>query len=247
MNDIMTVAQSTFHRIARMKALYFMLLICVLDVAAMAAYGELSLGLEKELMFDGALAICLVVALITALVIAFDVPRELRDKTATYILSKPGGRDAFVCGKFLGVATLVVYNVAIVAVGSALAYRLSFGKVPEGLGTGAALVAAEGVMLVGIGLVFSVLLSDTLAAILTFVCFCVGHLVPMLPRISDNPLSHALYYALPNFYNLDVKTELSHGVAVDPAFLLMGIFYALAYAIALTALANCIFSRKDLG
>ena len=71
MNDIITIAQSTFYRVARMKALYVILTICVMDVAAMAAYKEISLGMERELMVDCALAISLVVGLLTAMVAAF--------------------------------------------------------------------------------------------------------------------------------------------------------------------------------
>lgn len=60
MNDIITIAQSTFYRVARLKALYVILVICVLDVAAVSAYKEISLGMEKELMTDCALAIALI-------------------------------------------------------------------------------------------------------------------------------------------------------------------------------------------
>ncbi len=244
MNDVMTIAESTFYRIARLKALYMILIICVLDVAAMSAYEDLSMGMAKELMFDCALAISLVVGVITSMVAAFEIPRELREKTAQFILSKPMGRSSFIWGKFLGVGGLTVFNVAFVSVGSLLAYRLSYGETPWPMLSGAALVAVEGVLLTAVGLLLSVFLTDTLAAIGVFAIFCAGHAVYMLPK--QAPSIGFLANVLPNFNNLDIKTALSHGVEVPSAFIGMGLVYGLAYALAVTALTIIIFARKDI-
>lgn len=244
MNDIITVAQSTFHRVARMGALYFILLICILDVAAMSRYGELSLGMERQLVVDAAQAILLVVALFSAMVAAFEIPRELRDKSATYILSKPSGRTSYVWGKFLGIGMLVVYNVAIVTAGSLLVCHLAFKEVPWALASSAALIAAEGLMLTGVGLVLSTFLSDTASAIALFAVFVLGHAVCMLPR--SNAALEPITYILPNFYHLDIKTEVSHMMSVPHAYLGMGLIYGIGYALAMAGVANIVFSRKDL-
>ncbi|MBN2713639.1 MAG: ABC transporter permease subunit [Planctomycetes bacterium] len=244
MNDVITVAQSTFSRVARLKSLYLILIICILDVAAMTRYGEISLGLEKELTVDAAQALLLVIALITSMIAAFEIPRELRDKSATYILSKPGGRSSFIWGKFFGIASLVIFNVAIVAVGSLVAYSMVFDTTPVMLSYSAALIAAEGVALVGIGLLLSVFLSDTISAVVLFLVFVLGHCVTMIPRAKPN--LEVLGYILPNFYHLDVKTEVSHGITIEPAYMGLGILYGLALALAMTALANIIFHKKDL-
>ncbi len=246
MNDIITIAQSTFYRVARMKALYVILVICVMDVAAMGAYKEISLGMERELMVDCALAITLVVGLLSAMVAAFEIPRELREKTAQFILSKPMGRSAFVWGKFFGVSALAVFNVAFITIGSLAAYRLSFGETQWALAGGGILIAGEAMALVGIGLLLSIFLTDTLAAIGMFVCFVIGHSLYILPRVSDNIASKALTYIFPNFYNLDIKTEISHGIDIPGAFIGMGVVYAIGYALFVTGLAIVIFSRRDI-
>ncbi len=246
MQDIITIAQSTFYRIARMKSLYLMLVICVLDVWAMSRYHEISLGMEKELMIDCALALCLVVAFITSLIAAFEVPREMREKTSSLILSKPGGRSSFIWGKFFGVSALCIFNVAIVALGSVMAYRLEFGNAPWALLGGASMIAAEAVMLVGIGLALSINLTDTVSAIAMFIVFALGHAVYMLPRMSPNAVTKALAYILPNFYNLDIKTEISHGIEISSTFIVYAVIYGLAYAAAAAGLANLLFARKDV-
>lgn len=246
MSDIMTVAQSTFERFARLKALYVILVICVLDVAAMGLYKDLTMGLEQELMVDAAMAIITVVGLLTAMVAAFEVPRELREKTAQFILTKPMGRSSFVWGKFFGVGLLCIFNIAIVTVGSILVYHARYDEFHSGMIYASILVAGEALILTGFGLVFSMFLTDTMAAIAVFVMFFLGHAVYMLPRMYDNSLMKAIYYVLPSFYNLDIKTEISSGIDVPSLFVQYGVIYAILYAIAMTGLATLLFSRKDV-
>lgn len=183
MSDIMTVAQSTFERFARLKALYVILVICIIDVAAMGLYKDLTMGLHENLMVDAALAIITVVGMLTAMVAAFEVPRELREKTAQFILTKPMGRSSFVWGKFIGVGLLAIFNIFIVTVGSVLVYHAKFDEFNTGIIYGAILVAGEALILTGAGLVLSMFLSDTLAAIGVFLVFFAGHALYMLPRV----------------------------------------------------------------
>ncbi|MHC4870829.1 MAG: ABC transporter permease subunit [Planctomycetota bacterium] len=246
MSDIMTVAQGTFERFARIKSLYLILLICIMDVAAMGLYNELTLGLDKELMVDCALAIITVVGLLSAMVVAFDVPRELREKTAQFILTKPTGRTSFVWGKFLGVSALAVFNIAIVTVGALFVIHAKYGEFNSSLVYAALLVAGEALVLVGAGLVFSMFLADSISAIGVFVVFFLGHSLFMLPRYWISKVASLIYYVFPSFYNLDIKTEVGAGIAVPSDFVIRGIIYAVCYALALVGLSTIIFSRKDI-
>lgn len=248
MNDVITVAQSTFGRFARLKALYFILAICIIDVALMSLYDELTLGMEKELMIDCALAIATVVGFLTAITAAFDVPRELREKTALFILTKPMGRSAFIWGKFLGIGGLCVFNIAIVMAGSLFVIHANYGEFNPAIASAGVLIAGEALVLVGVGLVLSMVLPDVMAALGVFAVFFVGHAVFMVPRVWGNGVvTKAVYYIFPNFYNLDIKTEASSGHALPEGFVVWALVYALGYAIALVALTNVLFSRKDVG
>lgn len=244
MNDTIAIAQSTFHRFARIKALYLILTICVLDVAAMSLYKTLSLGLQGELMLDCALALTLVVGLITSMVAAFEVPRELRERTAHFILSKPTGRSAFIWGKFFGICALVLCNIAFLVAGSTVVFHLILGAVPTGFLPGAALIAGEALVLTAIALTLSIFLQDSTAAIGTFAVFVIGHTLPILIR--NFPSATMVTWVLPNFYHLDVKTEVSHGLSIPLRFYGVGLLYSAAYAVALAALAAVLFNREDI-
>lgn len=246
MSDIITVAQGTFERFAKLVALYVILLICVLDVAAMGLYKDLTMGMDQELMLDCALAICTAVGLITAMVASFDIPRELREKSATIILAKPGGRAAFIWGKFIGIGFLGVYNIAIVTAGCTLVMYMKYGEFSIGFLQGAALVAAESVVLTAMGVFFSMFLADSMAAIAVFLAFAIGHATFMLQRLDYGVMGDVVYYAFPSFYNLDIKTEVGNGMTIPNAFVGMGVGYALAYAFFFVGLSMLLFRRKDI-
>jgi ABC-type transport system involved in multi-copper enzyme maturation permease subunit len=250
MSDILTVAQSTFERFARLKALYVILAICIIDIAAMGLYEELTMDIEEQLMADAALAIVTVVGLITALVAAFEIPRELRDKTAQFILTKPMGRTAFVWGKFLGIGALALLNMAIVTIGGLAVYHANFGSINMEMAYAAILVLGEVLVLTGAGLVFSMFLTDYLAAVAVVVIFWLGHSLYMLPRMLESGIggtvAAAVFHVFPALYHLNMKAEATSNVTVSPEYIGWGMGYAVLYALFFVGLASVLFNRKDI-
>jgi ABC-type transport system involved in multi-copper enzyme maturation permease subunit len=244
MSDILTVAQSTFGRYARLLPMYLILMICVIDVALMGLYHEFSMGMDQSLMTDCALAILTLVAALSAVTVAFDVPRELREKTAVYILTRPGGRSSFIWGKFLGISGLVLFNTGIVLAASWIVVYLNYHVWDIKMLAAGILVILQGVVLAGVALVFATFLDDVLAAILTFVLFFVAHALFMLFRMAE-PFSF-LGYILPNFHTLDLKTEVAASVGFEQELLLYGIGYGIGYAVFMVGIATLLFSRKDI-
>jgi len=133
-----------------------------------------------------------------------------------------------------------------VTIGSIIAYKVTFGTMAIGIAHGSALIAAEAVLLTGVAILLSVFLTDTLSAVVLFVVFAVGHCIHILPRAYPSFLSKGVSYVLPYLYNFDVKTEISHGVEIPMPFVGMGLLYGVGYALAMTALAVVVFSRKDI-
>jgi len=250
MTDLIAIAQNTWGRLARQKSLYVILLCCVFIVAAMSLYGTLSAGRDQIMMLDAALAISLLVGMSTAVSAAFELPRELKEQTAQLILSKPLGRLQFVVGKSLGISALCIFNVAFICLGSAIAMHIQYGEVPLGLYSGCALIAMESVVLVGVAVLLSLLTSDVIAAVGTFVVFALGHAIYMLPRMFESGFSHTLAVAissvLPNFHHFDFQALIGSGVILRSAVLMPALGYAIAYAVALLALSVAIFERRDI-
>jgi len=105
---IWTLAAATVTQLLRMKILAFLLVFCVIVVAAGFAFPvmnpEQQLKLLKDVSF-GALQVFSVVIGIVAT--ALLLPRDLEDRTLYTILSKPVPRYEYLLGKLLGVLLLI--------------------------------------------------------------------------------------------------------------------------------------------
>jgi ABC-type transport system involved in multi-copper enzyme maturation permease subunit len=115
-----------------------------------------------------------------------------------------------------------------------------------------AMIFLQLAIVVAVALFFSTFSSPMLAAALTFGLYVVGHFnadLKNFERVVDSRpvalFAHALYYLLPNFAPLDVKTDVVHAVPVPSMFLLLNTVYAVVYVAALVSAATFIFARRD--
>lgn len=254
LGDIKTVAHGTFDRYFKMKELYVIIILCVIDVMILGRYDELTLKAGREFMIDGALAVLTVVGLITSMAVVFEKSRELREKTAHFIITKPSGRSSYIWGKFLGISCLSIFNIGLITLGSLLMFKMSsldrmdVNVFANDFMIAAALIVAESIVLAAVGLFLSMFLPDTLTVLMVVVVFVLGHSLYMLPRyFQDSPgLWVWVSNIFPNFNNLDVKSEVSASIAVSTDMLWYGLGYAALYAVALVAAAAVIFNRKDI-
>jgi hypothetical protein len=107
-------------------------------------------------------------------------------------------------------------------------------------------------MVVGIAVVFSCISTPVLSAVYTFCLYVIGNFSADLRAFgqeSQSPIlgivSGALYYALPNFANFNVITEVAHAQRI-PAYLWLGnSFYTLLYLAILLGLAILIFEERE--
>ncbi len=254
LGDIKTVAQGTFDRYFKMKELYVILILCILNIAALSRYDVLTLNMGKEFMIDGALAILTVVALITSMAVIFEKSRELREKTAHFIITKPYGRSSYIWGKFIGISFLAIFNMAILTAGALIVFKLtSYENVmANNLATefiyAALLITAEAIVLTALGLFFSMFLSDTITALMVLVFFILGHSFYILEKMSSESSKIFGWVSdiLPNLHNLDLKSAITDNITITQDVLGYGLLYAVLYAVAFVAASSMIFSRKDI-
>lgn len=105
---IWTLATATLTQLIRMKILAFLLVFCVLVVAAGFAFPVLNPEQQLKQLKDvsfGALQVFSIVIGIVAT--ALLLPRDLEDRTLYTILSKPVPRYEYLLGKLLGVLLLI--------------------------------------------------------------------------------------------------------------------------------------------
>jgi ABC-type Na+ efflux pump permease subunit len=105
---IWTLASATVTQLVRMKILAFLLVFCVIVVAAGFAFPvmnpEQQLKLLKDVSFGALQVFSVVIAIVST---ALLLPRDLEDRTLYTILSKPVPRFEYLMGKLIGVLVLI--------------------------------------------------------------------------------------------------------------------------------------------
>jgi ABC-type transport system involved in multi-copper enzyme maturation permease subunit len=105
---IWTLAMATVTQLLRMKIMAFLLVFCVIVVAAGFAFPVMNPEQQLKLLKDvslGALQLFSIVIAVCAT--ALLLPRDLEDRTLYTILAKPVPRHEYLLGKLLGVLILI--------------------------------------------------------------------------------------------------------------------------------------------
>ena len=241
MNDMMTICKTTYTRLLRVRSLYVLLAAVLILVSVAHLYNDLSCGRQRELMYDAGGALLSLAALLTALVVVFDITRDLREKVVMTLLAKPLGRSQYLLGKFFGVVWLGTINLAILTVGMALILKWENGAMRWDFFQVALATWGAMVMTTAVGVLFASFFTELPAAILTVVVYAFGHATEKLYSAGG-----FLFGALPSYWLLDFKIELGSGLPITWRLVIGSVVYALIYSGALLALANIIFHRRDL-
>ncbi len=245
MNDILTICRTTCTRVLRTRSLYALLAAVLALVAIAHLYTDLTGGRQKELMYDAGGALLTLVGILTALIVTFDIARDLREKVVLVLLSKPLGRAHYLAGKFLGVVWLMTINLAVLTAGVFWLLHWENGVWPWNFLQLALSTWGAMVMVTAVGVVFVSVFNELPAALLTLLTFVIGqsterlfHAGPRLVRLAGS--------LLPNFGLLDFKTEFGNGIAIPWLLIAVAVVYALVYSLAMLSLASLLFQRRDL-
>ncbi len=266
MGVIGLVAWHVFKESVRDKVLYNLVFFAVLLIGASFLIGQLTAGQDIKIIKDLGLAASSVFGLFIAVFIGVGLVWKEVDRRSVYaLLVKPIRRQAFILGKFCGLALTLAVNLAVMA--AALYAVLAFMAwsqpalarasvdapvLDPGLLKAYLLIFVHLLLVTAIALFFSTFSSPMLSAALTFGLYVVGHFnadLAHFEQVVDSRavawLARGLYYALPNLAPFDVKAAVVHGQSVGAAYVALTCGYGLLYAAALVIVAMLIFSRRD--
>jgi len=252
LNDAMTIAGDAFRDANRRKGVvYFLLLIAIAQVAVFALYGEISLGIEDKLLKDVGLGMISLVGLLSALAMAFQIPRELREKTAMTLFAKPLGRESYIVGKLMGISFLAIRNMGLVGLGVIFILN-SNDLTGEGFTGGflqSFLLTVVGTIdLIAITLLISLYLTEGISVLLAVILTILGNLTFAIAHSETGLASVAgiFKYILPNFYLFDIKSEVAASLNTSVPYMLFASGYGIAYVIMLASLSLILFRKRDL-
>jgi ABC-type transport system involved in multi-copper enzyme maturation permease subunit len=254
LSRVVAVAANTFRETIREKVLYNLVFFALLMTLAGLLLKPLSIRQDEKILKDIGLASLELFGTLIALFMGVSlVGKEIERRSLYPLLAKPLSREEFLLGKFAGLAFTLMVNVGVMTVGLFLTlWATARGASPELLQAVFAIYLGL-LLVVAIALLFSTVTSSAPMAMVCSVCLVVaGRFADVIRNMREVApgvpgwISQALYYALPNFRNFDVKMRVVYAEPVSASDLGWIALYASAYIVVVLGLALSVFRSKDL-
>jgi ABC-type transport system involved in multi-copper enzyme maturation permease subunit len=244
---------NTYRESVRERVLYNLLFFALLMTLSGLLLRDLSIRQDDRILKDLGLAAIDLFGTVIAIFIGVGLVNKEIDRRSLYpLLAKPLRRSEFVVGKFAGLSLTLLVNVAAMTAG--LYFTLAVTRHPLDLHIAKAVACLYlGLLLtVALALFFSAVTSAGLAVVCTISLVLAGRfadVVRNMPEVAPSvprALARAVYFALPNFANFDLKDRVVHADPISPAYLAWMAVYAVAYGGLLLTGAAAVFARRDL-
>jgi len=257
MNRIAAIAFNTFREAVRDRVLYNLVVFAVLMIGSSLLFGQISIGVEKNVLINLGLTSISVFGIIIAIFIGIQmVSKEIERRTLyTVLAARPVSRWEFILGKEFGLIGTLAVNAFFMAIGffAALLYLShKFVHADLYLLTALYFILLQFVLITSLALFFSTFSSPLMSSIFTFALFVIGTFAEDLrgfAAIAGGATKFfitTLAYLVPNFSALNVITQVAQGTPVPSHLVMLNTAYVLVYAGAITSAAVLVFERRNL-
>ena len=252
LSRIVAVAANTFRESVRERVLYNLVFFAILMTLSGLLLSQLSIRQDEKIIKDIGLAAMELFGHLIAIFIGIGlVSKEIERKSLYPLLAKPLSRDELFLGKFAGLSFTLLVNVGAMAAGMFATLLLTRGQADAALLKAVFGIYLSLLLVVAIAMLFSTVTSTALAAVCTVCLLLAGrfsdvvkNMKQVAPDVPDR-LIDALYYALPNFRNFDLKDKVVYGDAVPWHLMGWTTLYNIAYLTVVLAIGLFCFRRKQ--
>jgi ABC-type transport system involved in multi-copper enzyme maturation permease subunit len=256
MKRIRHIAFNTFREAVRDRVLYNLIVFAILLVASSVLFGQISIGIERQVLINLGLTSITLFGVAIAIFIGIGlVSKEIDKRTLYTVLSRPVGRWEFIVGKFFGLVGTLAVNTFFMAIGffAALLYVAHrFQRADGWLLVAIWFIVLEFVIVTALALLFSSFSTPLESAIFALLLFVIGSFAEDLRGFArmahgvTHILATAAAYVVPNFAAFNIIARVAHSEPVPGTLILYNTLYALLYATAAIAGAVLIFERRNL-
>lgn len=256
MRAIRLIACNTFREAVRDRVLYNLIVFALLLVAASFLVGQVSIGIERQVLINLGLTAISLFGVIIAIFIGIGlVSKEIDKRTLYTVLARPVGRWQFIVGKFFGLSATLVVNTFFMALGFFVALLIQahrFHRVDGWLLVAIWFIVLEFVIITALALLFSSFSTPLESSVFAFVLFIIGSFAEDLRSFAQaaHGVTHVLAtgaaYLVPNLAALNVIGRVAHDEPLAGSLIFYNTAYALFYAAAAVAGAVLIFQRRNL-
>ena len=248
----LAVAANTFRETVRERVLYNLLFFAIVMTLSGLLLGQLSIRQDEKIVKDIGLAAMELFGTLIAVFIGIGlVSKEIDRKSLYPLLAKPLSREELYLGKFAGLGFTLLVNVAAMSAGLFLTLLLTRGRADPALVKAIIPIYLSLLLVVAIALFFSTVTSTAIAAVCTVCLLLAGrfsdvvrNMKQVAPGVPDL-LVDALYFALPNFRNFDLKDQVTYGDFVAWSAVGWVALYAAAYIVFVLGIGVTSFRRKE--
>lgn len=262
MGAILSIATTTVGEAIRRRVLLVILMIGVLLLSIVPAFGVLSARSDLSTTISTMLFVLRFTSVLIAIVLTvYMIPNEIERRTIYTILSKPVQRWQFLVGKYLGAALALGLMIALMA----LVMIVLFWQIKHpdparlfDLLRQAILYFVEVSLLAAVAIFFSTFVTPLVNFFLSSGVWAVGSLLnPLYDSFANNQGTNAIvrFFAkvatsiLPNFSNYDVKNPIINPgqmIQNETTYYLGTAGYGLLYITILLIAGILIFDRREV-
>ena len=254
MIKIWAIAQNTFREAIRNKILHSILFFAFGMIVISIALKEVTIGEQDKVVRSISQSSIDFFASIMAMFLGIStIGSELENKTIYTLLSKPISRAQFLLGKFGGIILTISTEIGLLCL-----FYTAIISVQQGFPTpvfflSLVLLMIEVMLITAWSVFWASYSSQMTASAFLFAVFIIGHLADdiwLFASEAEHPafqeLGRLLYYILPNFEALSIRTEAIHNEIVPLRQFLFALGYGLSYTCFVLIGANALFSRRDI-
>lgn len=248
----LTIAGVTIREVLRRKLQVNLLFFGAALVLASHLVGSLTLGYRYRILADIGLTSMQLIGLLVAVFVGSSlVAGDMERRVLQPVLAKPVKRASYVVGRYLGLAVVLLLNLAVMAVLLGFVLALDAGGLkplgPPYLGA-VGLLGVQFLVVGSVSVLFSSISSATLAAVFSMAVAIAGQMTGEIRALWRGPgtwIPQLIWYLVPNLSALNANEPLVYGTA-PPTQAWLAAVYGLCYAAAALALAVLAFERRDL-
>lgn len=251
---ISIITKYTFTEILKSKIFYVTLLMGILIMLMTYVATEFTYGVPEKVALDFGLGMLSLSSLGIAIFMGVNLlPKEIDSRTVYMVISRPVPRWVFISGKMLGLISVLLVNLLILASMTLLSSYLFGGKINSMTLLAILFNFLETILLLLVVVFFSLFSNTTITTVISLLLLIIGHGIreaqgtlfvegrPFLKLMID-----FYHLVLPAFYKLNLKDYVVYNQGISTDFITQSVLYGAAYSASLFCLIIHIFNRKNL-
>jgi len=211
------------------------------------------IGSFTKIMLDGALFSYQLFSFLFVILFGMSyLERQEKSQMYSFFLTKPLSRAQFFWGTFLGLLVTLLITALLFYLANVISLYYLTSEWFWQLLAGYIAIAAENLILLSVGLFFSVLLSNPLTYLATFAvfatCYLNTHWYAMAQQQSGLFYGFAVtvYYLFPDLSILDIKNDVMHRLTIDWHLFAATLVYCLCFSSLLLFGTQKLFEKRFL-